>query len=100
MCTKYWLTACSSLFKLAQEKVWLGDRTVTLNKVNLMLRDSLKLKTVKIVSCERKSSKSKKTGVIKVTIDTADQKQEIMQIKNRLKNTPKYKHVYKLFNSN
>ena len=33
MCTKYWLTACSSLFKLAQEKVWLGDRTVTLNKV-------------------------------------------------------------------
>ena len=48
------------LFKLAQEKVWLGDRTVTLNKVNQMVRDSLKLKTVKIVSCERKSSKSKK----------------------------------------
>ena len=26
MCTKYWLTAC--LFKLAQEKVWLGEMTV------------------------------------------------------------------------
>ena len=70
------------------------DRTVTLNKVYKLFRDSLKLKTVKIVSCERKSSKSKKPGVIVVTIETADQKQEIMQIKNRLKNTPEYKDVY------
>ena len=70
------------------------DRTVTLNKVYKLFRDSLKLKTVKIVSCERKSPKSKKTGVILVTIETADQKQEIMQIKNRLKNTPEYKDVY------
>ena len=33
-------------------------RTVTLNKLYKLFRDSLKLETVKIVSCKRKSSKS------------------------------------------
>ena len=71
-----------------------SDKAVALNKVNKLLRDGLKLKTVKITKCERKPSKSKKPGVIVATIDTVDQKQEIMKVKNILKKTTDFKDVY------
>ena len=66
------------------------DKTVTMNKVDKLLRDGLKLKFVKVTSCERKQTKGPKPGVIVERIETVEQKQEMMRVKNCLD----YKHVY------
>ena len=58
------------------------------------MRDGLKLKTVNVTSCERKQSKGQKPGLIVARIETVEQKQEIMNVKNCLKNTSDYKNVY------
>ena len=71
-----------------------SDKSVTLNKVNKLMRDGLKLKTVNVTSCERKQSKGQKPGLIVTRIETVEQKQEIMSVKNCLKNTSDYKNVY------
>ena len=70
------------------------DKTVTMNKVDKLLRDGLKLKFVKVTSCERKQTKGPKPGVIVARIETVEQKQEIMRVKNCLKNSSDYKYVY------
>ena len=74
------------------------DKSVTLNKVNKLLRDGLKLKAVKVTSCERKQARGQKPGqkpgLIVAKIQNAEQKQTIMNVKNSLKNTSDYKDVY------
>ena len=61
------------------------DKSVTLNKVNKLLRDGLKAKAVEVTSCERKQSNGQKPGLIVVGIETVEQKQHIMKVKNCLK---------------
>ena len=70
------------------------DKVVTMNKVNKLLRDGLKLKSVNVTSCESKQTKGPKPGVIAARIETAEQMQEIMRANNCLKNTSDYKNVY------
>ena len=70
------------------------DKNITLNKVNKLLRDGLKLKAVNVSSCERKQSRGQKPGLIVARIETAEQKNKIMNVKNSLKNSSDYKDVY------
>ena len=51
-----------------------SDKSVTLNKVNKLMRDGLKLKTVNVTSYERKQSKGQKPGLIVARIETVEQK--------------------------
>lgn len=71
-----------------------NDKTVTMNKVNKLLRDGLKLKNIKVTQCERKSSRGQKPGIIVATMENAEQKHEVMRKKSHLKNTSNYKKVY------
>ena len=71
-----------------------NDKTVTMNKVNKLLRDGLKLKNIKLTQCERKSSRGQKPGIIVATMENAEQKHEVMRKKSHLKNTSNYKKVY------
>ena len=50
------------------------DNNITVNKVNKLFRDGLKLRNVKVTSCERKSSKGQKPGVIVASIENTAQK--------------------------
>ena len=67
---------------------------VTLNKVNSLIQDGLKLKDIKVVKAELKTSGNDKPGVIIASIETLAQKRKVMETKKSLKNTNAFKNVY------
>ena len=62
-----------------------SDSQVTMNKVNSLIRDGLKLKDIKVLKAERKGSYHGKPGVIIASIETAEQKGKLMETKKELK---------------
>ena len=54
---------------------------VTLNKVNSLLRDGLKLKDIKVQKVERKASSNGKPGVIIASIETLEQSERLWKQK-------------------
>ena len=71
-----------------------SDSQVTMNKVNSLIRDGLKLKDIKVLKAERKGSYHGKPGVIIASIETVEQKGKVMETKKELKKTNAYKKVY------
>ena len=71
-----------------------SDSQVTMNKVNSLIRDGLKLKDIKVLKAERKGSYHGKPGVIIASIETVEQKGKVMEAKKELKKTNAYKKVY------
>ena len=70
------------------------DKNVTLNKVNSLVRDGLKLTDVQISAVERKQTRDGKPGVIIATVETTEQKTKLMQNKKSLKKSKQYESVY------
>ena len=70
------------------------DPNVTVNLVNRLIRDGLKLTSAKVVQAERKTSRNNKPGVIIAQFETHAQKQSVLGIKQSLKKTKKYQNVY------
>ena len=70
------------------------DEQVTLNKVNAIIRDGLKLKDINVVKAVRKATINGKPGVVIASIETLEQKRTIMENKKSLKNTDAFKKVY------
>ena len=59
-----------------------SDKNGTLNSVNKLFCDWLKLKSVNVTLCETKQSKGQKPGLFVTRIETAEQRQEIMSVKH------------------
>ena len=70
------------------------DENVTLNKVNSLVRDGLKLTDVQISAVERKQTRDGKPGVIIATVETTEQKTKLTQNKKILKKSKQYESVY------
>ena len=70
------------------------DKNVTLNKVNSLVRDGLKLTDVQISAVERKQTRDGKPEVIIATVETTEQKTKLMQNKKSLKKSKQYESVY------
>ena len=71
-----------------------SDKQITVNKVNTLFRDGLKLTSVKVTAAERKQTRDGKPGLIIATVETAEQKSSVMQRKKNLRKTKHYESVY------
>ena len=70
------------------------DPQVTLNKVNSLIRDGLKIKDINVVKCERKPSRGNSPGVILASLETGEQKLKVLETKKKLRNTKQFAKVY------
>ena len=70
------------------------DPNITVNLVNSLIRDGLKLTNVKVVQAERKTSRNDKPGVIIAQFESFAQKKKVLDVKKSLKKIPKYQNVY------
>ena len=67
----------------------------TLNKVNALIKDGLKLREAVCIHAERKQSQVEtQCGVIIATCDTNESKREIMRAKSNLRNSRAYERVF------
>lgn len=71
-----------------------NDPNVTVNLVNSVIRDGLKLTDAKIVQAERKIARNSKPGVIIATVENSVQKQNVLKNKKSLRKIKKYENVY------
>ena len=71
-----------------------NDPNVLIRNVNTLVQSGLKLNTFHAHKAERKQTKGKSPGIILVTAESADQKDEVMKNKRKLKNVKKYERVY------
>ena len=71
-----------------------SDPNVLIRNVNTLVQSGLKLNTFRVHKAERKQTKGKSPGIILVTAESADQKDEVMKNKRKLKNVKKYERVY------
>lgn len=67
---------------------------ITLNSVNCLIKDGLKIKNVECVSAERKQSRNDKPGVIIAKFSCHEHKKSVMSKKAKLQKHPAYKKVY------
>ena len=79
---------------LAEDPNELSNPIRTLNKVNALLRDGLKLADIKVSACSRKLSRGDKPGVVIATLETLAQRQKLLEHKRKLKSTKNYSNVY------
>ena len=70
------------------------DSGVTLDKVNGIIRDGLKMKDVKVTHAVRKETKGRNPGVVIATIETVEQKIKIIENKKVLRKTTNFANVY------
>lgn len=70
------------------------DNTITVNKVQALFKDGLKLSDIKTRTVTRKDTRGTKPGVIIVQLDSLEQKHEIMKCKNTLKEQNTYANVF------
>ena len=75
------------------KKVKLMTRLLV-NNVNALLKDGLKIASVKVEKAERKARSGPKPGWVIVTVDSNENKQSVMKNKRWLKDSRKYKDVY------
>jgi hypothetical protein len=67
----------------------------TLNKVNTLIKDGLKLRDVKCISANRKKSSNEgKPGVIVARFNSHDDKRQIMLHKQKLRDSSRYSRVF------
>lgn len=66
----------------------------TMNKVNSLIRDGLKLSNVKVIKAERKDSRNNKPGLIIAKLQSMDDKKAVMKAKSKLKGNRSYSEVY------
>jgi len=64
------------------------------NRVNALLRDGMKLRSVTVDTAVRKRSSNNKPGVIVASFRSAEDKQSAMSAKNKLKQNQQYERVY------
>ena len=70
------------------------DKQVTVNKVQALLRDGLKIKNVKVLSAERKGARDDRPGLIITEVESAEQKKSIFKCKRQLRGNKVYPDVY------
>ena len=64
-------------------------------RVHYMIRDTLKLNNICVVNAERLTNKnSSKPGIVKVTLDSKESKQRVMQHKKNLKDSSRYNKTF------
>ncbi|VDH94852.1 Hypothetical predicted protein [Mytilus galloprovincialis] len=66
----------------------------TLNKVNSLIRDGLKLSNIKFLKAERKVSRDSKPGLIIAKVQSLEDKKSIMKAKSKLKGNKSFSSVY------
>ncbi|CAG2244979.1 unnamed protein product [Mytilus edulis] len=66
----------------------------TLNKVNSLIRDGLKLSNIKFLKAERKVSRDSKSGLIIAKVQSLEDKKSIMKAKSKLKGNKSFSSVY------
>lgn len=71
-----------------------SDPNVTINLVNRVIRDGLKLTDAKVVHAERKTARNDKPGVIIAQFERSEHKQNVLKNKKSLKKIKKYESVY------
>ena len=63
--------------------------------VKNLIRDSLKIRNITVLSAERLENKyNSRPGLVKATLDSVASKQEVMKYKNKLKDSSRYNNVY------
>jgi hypothetical protein len=67
---------------------------ITLRRVRSIIKDGMKLSSVKVTKAERKVSRNDRPGVIIATLETREHKQQVMRAKNRLRASREYSDVY------
>ena len=64
-------------------------------RVHYMIRDTMKLNNICVVSAERlTNNNSSKPGIVKVTLDSKESKQRVMQHKKKLKDSSRYNKTF------
>ena len=72
-----------------------SDSENTLNKVNALIKDSLRLRNISCHKAVRKPARGdNQNGVVIATCGSPDDKREIMQNKSKLKDKKQYERVY------
>ncbi|KAK6182021.1 hypothetical protein SNE40_009790 [Patella caerulea] len=66
----------------------------TLDKVNDLIHDGLKLRTVNVINVQRKASRGTHPGVVIATLETTEQKKQIMENKSSLLRSKNHYNIY------
>jgi hypothetical protein len=71
-----------------------ADSDITVGMVEKLLKEGLKMDKVEIVKAERKRSRNGWPGIITVTLDSVEDKKNILKAKRGLRSTENYKDVF------
>lgn len=70
------------------------DNTVLCNSVNQLFRDGLRLGDVRAVNTQRKQRTDSKPGIVIATMESAQQKIQLLQNKKHLKTSKEFSRIY------
>lgn len=70
------------------------NNDITVKKVKSLLTDGLKLNDISVNKVERKHTRSRKPGVVILTVDDLDNKKDIFASKNKLAQSKQFKDVF------